>query len=146
MRVSTLFRGLLLLLALAHLLSFTVLVPQIGTLRPTVAQGALLAVTAIIFAVLVAPLFGLWFYQRWARVIFVIELSLTMLSLAFPHRRHLDLRFPFVFIEIRFLMHVVQGAVVAMMFLPPIRDLFAKRSNQAMQPTASPRTASDSHD
>jgi hypothetical protein len=34
------------------------------------------------------------------------------------------------------LMVMLHGAIVAMSFLPPVRDMFALRPNQALQPTA----------
>jgi hypothetical protein len=88
---------------------------------------------------------GLWFFRRWARLLFLI---LCVVGIAYgAFRVHQPRSMPPVSLRpiISFIV-MANGAIVAMSFLPPVRDMFTNRPNHTMQPTASPRTASVSDD
>jgi hypothetical protein len=73
----------------------------------------------------VATLTGMWFFQRWARLIFVILGALVLLSAPFRvHRYSLSASPSFVPI-IATVMGLLTGALFAMSFLPPVRDSYA---------------------
>ncbi len=135
MRASTVFRGLLLLLAILQFLGFVVVAAHLDAFD-RIPPYVLLGMAIAVYALALAPLVGLWFYHRWARVVFIVLLMLDVLDLALPHRGQPSFHFPSFFSEIWFLMHGLNGAIVAMMFLPPIREMFGRRSNQSLQPTA----------
>ena len=87
-------------------------------------------------ALFLALLAGLWFFQRWARSLFVALLALALVYSIFrPH--HVASIPPAFVITIMWIMVMLHGAIVAMSFLPPVRDLFARRPNQSLEPTAS---------
>jgi hypothetical protein len=71
---------------------------------------------------------GLWFFRRWARVVFVLTIGLALVYGAFqPHHSLSSLSPlpPFVLAVYAF-MGMLDGVIVAMSFLPPVRDRFAK--------------------
>lgn len=69
----------------------------------------------------------MWFFQRWARLIFVVLLAIGLLtSLVRVHRYSVASPPSFVPV-IAVVMLLLTGAIVAMSFLPPVRDCFATR-------------------
>jgi hypothetical protein len=82
-----------------------------------------------------ALLAGLWFFCRWARSLFVVLLAFAFVYSAFRPYHPASLPPSFV-VVIMWLMVMLHGAIVAMSFLPPVRDMFALRPNQALQSTA----------
>ena len=78
---------------------------------------------------------GLWFFRRWARLLFAVLLGIAVVYNVFrPY--HPAVVPPDAAITIAWFMAMLNGAIVAMSFLPPVRDMFAIRPNQPMQPTA----------
>ena len=67
---------------------------------------------------------GLWYFRRWARLIFVLALALSVVDSAFWPYRGLSLPPSFV-LAIGWCVVLLNGAIVAMSFLPPVRDVFA---------------------
>ena len=135
MRAPIVFRGLLFSLAAFQLLILVLALPQPGALNshiPHLVVGMVIAV----WALFLVPLIGLWFYQRWARVIFIVILVIAFLISFRRSHIHLDVHLPFFFSTIGLLQHGFYGAVTAMMFLPPIREFFGKQSNQQLELTA----------
>jgi len=64
------------------------------------------------------------FFQRWARLIFVILLAVALFTSPF-RAQHYSLSSPPSFVPvIAAVMLLVTGAIVAMSFLPPVRDCF----------------------
>jgi uncharacterized membrane protein YhhN len=137
-RAPIVFRGLLLLLAMFQLFVVVLALPQLDALDTPIRHYVVLGMVIAVFALLLMPLIGLWFYQRWARVVFIVILAIAVLDNFHRSRLHFSVRLPF-FGAISFLLHGFYGAVVAMMFLPPVSELFGKRSNQALEPTTDPR-------
>jgi hypothetical protein len=93
---------------------------------------------AITVAFWLAMLAGMWFFQRWARLTFVVLLAVALLTS--PLRaHHYSLSSPPFFVPtVTVLMLLLTGAILAMSFLPPVRDCFArKRPNQAPEPAPS---------
>ena len=79
---------------------------------------------------------GLWFFCRWARLIFTILLGIAVVYSVFrPY--HPAAAWPEAAITISWFMVMLNGAIIAMSFLPPVRELFETRPNQALEPTAS---------
>jgi hypothetical protein len=140
MRALIVFRGLLVLLAMADLVVLVVILSQLGAFEPRIPRYGVLGVAIVVCALMLAPLVGLWFYHKWARVLFIVILILPSLGdLVLPHRSHLHFHLPFFFGEMSFWVHGFYGALVAMMFLPPVRDMFGRQSNQSLEPTAGRR-------
>jgi len=82
---------------------------------------------AIEVAFLLAVLTGMWFFQRWARLIFVVLLAVGMLISLF-RVHHYSLSSPPSFVaSVGALMLFITGAILAMSFLPPVRDWFASK-------------------
>ncbi len=136
MRASTVFRGLLLLLALGDLLIFMAELFQIDQVDPHLPHDVVVWALIIAWVLVIMPLAGLWFYHRWARV-FLLVVVLLLLAADLPVRAEfVHYHFPWIFRPMHVVMHGLYGAIVAMMFLPPVRDLFRRRPNQALQPTA----------
>ena len=139
MRALIVFRGLLLWLAVFQLLILVLALPQLGTLDTAISHYTVLGMVIAVWALLLVPLAGLWFYQRWARIVFIIILVFAILESFHRSRLHFSVHLPFFFGGIRLLQWGFYGAVVAMMFLPPVSELFGKRSNQALEPTTDRR-------
>jgi predicted lysophospholipase L1 biosynthesis ABC-type transport system permease subunit len=99
---------------------------------------AALTEDAITVAFWLVMLGGMWFFQRWARLIFVVLVAVALLISPFRVHRY-SLSAPPSFVSpVIILMLLVTLAILAMSFLPPVRDCFAKKSpNQALEPTAS---------
>ena len=74
-----------------------------------------------------AVLSGMWFFQRWARLIFVVFLPIALLTIPFRmHRYSLSSPPPLVAPVGAFIL-LLTGAILAMCFLPPVRDCFATK-------------------
>jgi len=99
---------------------------------------AALTADAMAVASWVAMLAGMWLFQRWARLMFVVLLAVALLTSPF-RVHHYSLSSPPVFVPtVAVLMLLLTTAILAMSFLPPVRDCFArKKPNQALKPTAS---------
>jgi hypothetical protein len=99
----------------ARVNSFTWLHPYASL----VADGVAVAFWLVILA-------GMWFFQRWARLIFVLLLALALVIS--PFRVHYSFSSPPSFVlAIGVLVLVLTGTIVAMSFLPPVRDCFATK-------------------
>jgi hypothetical protein len=72
-----------------------------------------------------AILSGMVLFQRWARLIFVVLLGVGFLRSLFQVQRYSLSSPPSFVIPVSVLMLLVTGAIVAMSFLPPVRDCFA---------------------
>jgi hypothetical protein len=71
---------------------------------------------------------GLWFFRRWARLIFVLVLAVSVVYRALgPHHHYRSAPPSFVF-SISLFIVMLDGAVVAMSFLPPVRDTFTRQA------------------
>ena len=93
-------------------LSFTLLHPQASLFAHAAAEFALLVV-----------LIGLWFFRRWARLLFVLALALSIVDSAFWPYHGLSLSPSFV-LAITWCVVMLNGTIVAMSFLRPVRDVF----------------------
>src|SRR6516162_6310351 len=96
--------------------SFTLLHPHASLFAHAAAEFALLVILA-----------GLWFFRRWARLIFVLALALSVIDSAFWPYRGISLA-PSFAMAISWCVVMLNGAIVAMSFLPPIRDVFATQN------------------
>ena len=96
--------------------SFALLHPYASLFSEALATTSLLVILA-----------GLWFFLRWARLIFVLLLAAGIIYSAFgPHHHFTSAPPSFVFTVKSFVL-MLNGAVVAMSFLSPVRDLFARQ-------------------
>jgi hypothetical protein len=93
--------------------NFTLLHPYASLFAHAAAEFTLFVVLA-----------GLWFFRRWARLIFVFALALSVIDSAFWPYRGLSLSPSFALV-MSWCVVVLNGAIVAMSFLPPVRDVFA---------------------
>ena len=96
--------------------SFTLLHPHASLFAHAAAEFTLFVVLA-----------GLWFFRRWARLIFVLALALSVVDSAFWPYHDLSLPPSFV-LAISWGVVMLNSAIVAMSFLPPVRDVFATQS------------------
>ena len=92
--------------------SFTLLHPHASLFAHAAAEFALLVV-----------LIGLWFFRRWARLLFVLALALSIVDSAFWPYHGLSLP-PSVVLTITWCVVMLNGTIVAMSFLRPVRDVF----------------------
>ena len=97
--------------ALRHV-SFTLLHPYASLFGHAAAEFLLLVI-----------LTGLWFFRRWARFIFVLALALSVVDSAFWPYNDLSLS-PSFAVAISWCVVMLNGAILAMSFLPPVRDVF----------------------
>ena len=78
----------------------------------------------IVVGLWLALLLGMWFFQRWARWIFVILPAVALLAGPFiVHRYSLSASPSFVPSVNAFILMLI-GGIIAMSFLPPVRDRF----------------------
>jgi hypothetical protein len=83
------------------------------------AQGIGVALSLII-------LVGLWFFQRWARLIFVLRLVAAVAYIAF--RAPQPTSAPSFVLAMFACLWTLSGVIIAMSFLPPLRDMFANQT------------------
>jgi hypothetical protein len=77
-------------------------------------------------AVFLALLANLWFFRRWARVLFVLFLGLALVYCAIEPRHSTSASLPPSWVlAITGLMVMLNGVIVTMFFLSPVRDKFA---------------------
>ena len=94
-----------------HMGSFTLLHPYAAHFAHVVAEFALFVILA-----------GLWFFRRSARLIFALALVLSVVDALFwPYRLSLP---PSLVLAIGWGVVMLNCAIVAMSFLPPVKDLF----------------------
>ena len=96
--------------------SFTLLHPYASLFAHAAAEFLLLVILA-----------GLWFFRRWARFVFVLALTLSVVDSAFWPYNGLSLS-PSFAVAISWCVVMLNGAIVAMSFLPPVRDVFASQA------------------
>jgi hypothetical protein len=96
--------------------SFTLLHPHASLFAHAAAEFVLFVILA-----------GLWFFRRWARLIFVLALALSVVDSAFWPYHDLSLPPSFV-LAISWGVVMLNSAIVAMSFLPPVRDVFATQT------------------
>src|SRR5215470_15431461 len=94
-------------------MSFTLLHPHASLFAHAAAEFVLLVVLA-----------GLWYFRRWARLLFVLALALSIVDSAFWPYHGLSLS-PSIALVISWCVVMLNGAIVAMCFLRPVRDVFA---------------------
>jgi hypothetical protein len=92
--------------------SFTLLHPYASLFAHAAAEFLLLVILA-----------GLWFFRRWARFIFVLALALSVVDSAFWPYSGLSLS-PSLAVAISWCVVMLNGAIVVMSVLPPVRDVF----------------------
>jgi hypothetical protein len=86
---------------------------------------ASLFVNTLVAGFLLIALIGLWCFRRWARWTFVLLLAPAIADLA--------VRQPHTVVPntvghvMRLFVLILNGTIVAMSFLPPVRDIFAKQ-------------------
>jgi hypothetical protein len=99
---------------------------HVSLFRSTHPYAALTA-DAVSVAFWVAMLAGMWFFQRWARLIFIVLLAVALLTVPF-RVHHYSLPSPPSFVApVGVLMLIITGAILTMSFLPPVRDCFATK-------------------
>jgi hypothetical protein len=96
--------------------SFTLLHPHASLLTHAAAEFALLVILA-----------GLWYFRRWARLLFVLALTLSVVDSIFWPYRGISLS-PTFSIVISWCVVMLNAAIVAMSFRPPVRDVFKTRT------------------
>ena len=96
-----------------HVNSFTLVHPYATLFAHVAAEFTLFVILA-----------GLWFFRRWARLIFVLALALSVVDSTFWPYHGLSLPPSFV-LAISWCVAMLNGAIVAMSFLPPVRDVFS---------------------
>jgi hypothetical protein len=96
-----------------HVNAFTLLHPHATLFAHAAAEFTLFVILA-----------GLWFFRRWARLMFVFALAFSVVDSAFWPYHGLSLSPSFV-LAISWSVVMLNGAIVAMSFLPPVRDVFA---------------------
>lgn len=92
--------------------SFTLLHPYASLFAHAAAEFALLVI-----------LTGLWFFRGWARLLFALAFALSVVDGAFWPYHVLALPPSFV-LAITWCVVMLNGAIVAMCFRPPVRDVF----------------------
>ena len=96
--------------------SFTLLHPHASLFVYAAAEFALLVILA-----------GLWYFYRWARLLFVLALVFSVVDGIFWPYRGLSLT-PSFAIAMSWCVVMLNGAIVAMSFLSPVRDVFETRT------------------
>ena len=86
-----------------------------------------LAAEAIAVAFWLAILVGMWLFQRWARWVFLTISAVALFTGPFRVHRYSLASPPSFVASFGLLMLLLTGAIVAMSFLPPVRDLFAMK-------------------
>jgi hypothetical protein len=84
---------------------------------------------ALAVAFLLSMLLGLFFFQRWARLTFVLLGAVAVLSLPFRVSRYSLSPPPSFYPPIVAVMLLVTGDMIAMAFLPPVRNEFATQTD-----------------
>jgi hypothetical protein len=67
----------------------------------------------------------MWFFQRWARLVFAFFFAIAVLIAPFlPHRYSLSAEPSFI-APLSMIMLILTVIILTMSFLPPVRDCFA---------------------
>jgi hypothetical protein len=88
------------------------------------APGAGLALDAAFWAIDFAAVAGMWYFRRWARILYIIPITFFVVNLLLRPGPVIIATF---FFGLDIIQYVLDGVVITMAFLPPIAGLFAKR-------------------
>jgi hypothetical protein len=94
--------------------------PSIDAFYPHLA-----AVTAIlVYIALILILVGLWFFRRWARTMYLLIFAVSIVSGLFQHA---PVFVSSTVLTLATVSRTLDGAIITMTFLSPLREAFAKR-------------------
>jgi hypothetical protein len=79
----------------------------------------------IFYAVVLSAILGVWFFCRWARTLYLVVLALVVVALL---ARPQPVFASTTFFAFAILQHVVDGVIIAMAYLPPIRERFTVKA------------------
>ena len=116
-------RGCWLLLEWVFGWGFSVSEATLSSLHPYASLFAHAVAVAFVLVILA----GLWFFRRWARFIFVLLLALAVVYSVFRQYQPASVP-PEPIVAIMWLMVMLNGVIVAMSFLPPVRDMFSRET------------------
>ena len=94
------------------------------TLLPSYASPVAHAAAEIALLIILA---SLWFFRPWARSIFVLVLVLSVVDAALWPYRGLSLS-PSFAVALGWCVVMLNGVIVALSFLPPVRNVFGNRA------------------
>jgi hypothetical protein len=137
---KTTFRGLLVLAWLLPALNFDGFGPlaRFGALTARLPQHAYFMASVSSLVLCLAATLGLWLFQPWARVAYIVGVVSYVYLMPFGW----IVPGSFWFAVLPYFGAAIVGAIIAMSFLPPLAQMFAKRrSNQSLEPTAGRRDA-----
>ena len=109
--------------------SFTLLHPYASLFAHAAAEFALLVI-----------LTGLWFFRPSARLLFVLALALSIIDSAFWPYHGLSLS-PLIVLTMTWGVVLLNAAIAAMCFLPPVRDVFVIQGERVAKAKTPPNNA-----
>ena len=86
--------------------------------------AAAFALDAAFWAIDFAAVAGMWYFRRWARILYIVLIALFVIALLF---RPGPLVGSTTFFGLDIIQYILVGVVITMAFLPPLAGLFAKR-------------------
>jgi hypothetical protein len=91
-----------------------------SSLPPTAA----FALDAVLWGIDFAAAAGMWYFRRWARILYIVLIALFVISLLV---RPGPLVGSTTFFGLYIIQNILDGVVITMALLPPLAGLFAKR-------------------
>jgi hypothetical protein len=87
--------------------------------------AAAFAFTAAFWAIDFAAAAGMWYFRRWSRILYVGLIAMFVIALLC---RPGPLATSTTSLALDIIQYMLDGVVIAMAFLPPVTELFAKRT------------------
>jgi hypothetical protein len=86
--------------------------------------AAAFALDAVFWGIDFAAVAGMWYFRRWARILYIVLIALFVTALLL---RPGPLVGSTTFFGLDIIQYILAGVVITMVFLPPLAGLFAKR-------------------
>jgi hypothetical protein len=94
-----------------------------GRPAPELAPPAGLAVDAAFWAIDFAVAAGMWYFRRWARILYFIPITFFVVNLLLRPGPVIITTF---FFGLDIIQYILDGVVITMAFSPPVAGLFAR--------------------
>jgi hypothetical protein len=86
--------------------------------------AAAFALDALFWGIDFAAVAGMWYFRRWARILYIVLIAMLVILLLFRPGPLVGSTTGF---GLEIIQYILDGVVITMAFLPPLAELFAKR-------------------
>ncbi len=105
--------------------AFGIVGGRMGAISPPRSASAEIVADLVFYGIVLSFFVGLWFCSRWARTTYVVLLALFAIAL---FARPQPVFASTALLAFVLLQHVIDGVIIAMTYLPPLRERFTAKA------------------